>query len=203
MQILKSYNKDLISEIALQCGDSQFNDFNESVYAQSVFRAQRAVAKEYGVLERTVEFTTETETWETIPIKNLRAEFYLSVNDTQYTKRNEIDELETYEYYVRVSEDSDWELNYTDKAVGDEILMKYVSLGETSDEQDGTPILPDKYYEEIINRAVIYIAKLGIAGFSGGKRDKYNLIFKMNIKNSESILGKDSSWISVKPLSYP
>lgn len=203
MQILKKYNKELISEIALQCGDSQFVDFPESLYAQASFRAQREVAKDYNILQKEITFISESETWEDINLVNFVAEAYIKVNGTKYTKRNELDELNDYEYHIRY-EDNGWRLNYTGKLIGDEVTIFYTYLGVPSEENDGTPVIPDKYYEEIINKAVIYIAKLGIAQFTETKKQKYQDIYRINQRQKvDSALAKDNSWIHIKPFIYP
>ena len=203
MQILKAFNKDLISEVALQCGDSQFVDFPETIYAQAAFRAQREVAKDYNILQREITLTTETDTWEDLNLSNFVAEAYVKVNDTKYDKRNELDDADALQYHIRF-DNYQWQLNYTNKVAGDEVNIFYTLTGDVSEEQDGTPIIPDKYYEEVVNKAVIYIAKLGIAQHEGVKLQKYQNVFRINQRQKiDSSLAKDNSWISIKPFIYP
>jgi len=203
MQILKAFNKDLISEVALQCGDSQFVDFPETIYAQAAFRAQREVAKDYNILQREITLTTETDTWEDLNLPNFVAEAYVKVNGTKYDKRNELDDAEGTQYHIRF-DNYQWQLNYIGKVAGDEVIISYTLLGDVSEEQDGTPIIPDKYYEEVVNRSVIYIAKLGIAQYEGAKLQKYQNVYRINQRQKiDSALAKDSSWISIKPFIYP
>lgn len=203
MQILKAFNKDLISEVALQCGDSQFVDFPETIYAQAAFRAQREVAKDYNILQREITLTTESDTWEDLNLPNFVAEAYVKVNGTKYDKRNELDDVDATQYHIRYN-NYQWQLNYTNKVVGDEVNIFYTLTGDVSEEQDGTPIIPDKYYEEVVNKAVIYIAKLGIAQHEGTKLQKYQNVFRINQRQKiDSSLAKDNSWISIKPFIYP
>jgi len=203
MQILKAFNKDLISEVALQCGDSQFVDFPETIYAQAAFRAQREVAKDYNILQREITLTTETDTWEDLNLSNFVAEAYVKVNGTKYDKRNELDDTDATQYHIRF-DNYQWQLNYTNKVAGDEVNIFYTLTGDVSEEQDGTPIIPDKYYEEVVNKAVIYIAKLGIAQHEGVKLQKYQNVFRINQRQKiDSSLAKDNSWISIKPFIYP
>lgn len=243
MQIVQLYNRDFISEVALQCGDTQYNDFNENIYAQCAFRAQREVAKEYEILEKEVVFTTETSDWEILPLKNFRAEYKVLKNGVQMTKNknwkfdttdmhsqettapvgwltdtvpeNELPvfhpeytdktHVETVCYYdIKYDEKAQWVINYVDKKADDEITIYYISTGPDASETDGTPIVPDKYYEDMVNRATILICKLGIAKYLGEKKQKYMDIYKINIKpQHDTRLTKDNSWIQIKPFRYP
>ena len=56
-QIVNVSNDQAISEVALKCGDPFFKDFPRNIYSQSVYRATREIAKEYGIMDRTWSYT--------------------------------------------------------------------------------------------------------------------------------------------------
>ena len=41
----------LIAEVALRCGDSQFEEFEKTIYERALYRANREVAKHYEILD--------------------------------------------------------------------------------------------------------------------------------------------------------
>jgi len=65
-QIVNVSNSEAISEVALKCGDPFFKDFPKNIYNQGVYRAQRSIAKHFGVLDR---LWTHTNTTGTSPIE--------------------------------------------------------------------------------------------------------------------------------------
>lgn len=205
MQILREYNTPLISEIALKCGDPEFNDFNRNLYSQSVLRSQRTVAAKYDILERRVDIKIAEgdPEWVTIPVKNFKVETKFLVNDIEYKKNTELEKENSY--MVRFSDSQEWSFNYTEKTAGDVVSIRYTSLGETSDELDGTPILPDKYYEELIRGAIVYMAEIGKAKFKGEKKVKYDELYQM-YKPEDFLLNpnliKNNSWVEIKPYDF-
>jgi len=56
-QIVNISTKDLISEAALKCGDALMRDLPKNLYSQAVYRAQRFIASQYGLLERVWTYT--------------------------------------------------------------------------------------------------------------------------------------------------
>ena len=49
--------KQLLSEIALRCGDDEFKDFEKQIYQRAIYRCNRDIAKQYGILQKTLQFT--------------------------------------------------------------------------------------------------------------------------------------------------
>lgn len=204
MQIVKGYDKDSISEVALMCGDSLFKDFEENIYAQAIFRAQREIAKTYEILHREIEFIIEEDSVpESVLLGDFKAEYYYSVNGIEYTKNIEIDlsNEEVKEYAIVYNADNkSLYTTYSNKLAGDKVNLKYISIGLTPEEYDGIPIIPAKYYEELLDNAVVYVAKLGIAKFGGEKASKYKDVYRIyNHKQFDSRIAKDNSWIQIKP----
>ena len=108
MQILKAYNKELISEIAIQCDDISFRDFSRDVYAQAAYRAMRSIAKTYGILDYEIAFQVESfdEDWLVLPAVNIRNEVAVIVDDIEYEKVNEFtpeenETTDTLEYIIK------------------------------------------------------------------------------------------------------
>ena len=203
MQIVKNYDKQLVSEIALLCGDSQFQDFSELIYSQASFRSQREVAKSYDILKRKIEFVSETEVAEELLIKDFKAEYKIIVNNAEYSKKTDAIEEEKYDLYYN-PEAKAYYIEYYGKAIGDNIEIYYTSIGLTSEEYDGLPVVPDQYQEEVLEGAVLYIAKLGIAKYENEKKAKYQDLYRIyNRRQYDSRLAKDNSWIEVKPFIYP
>lgn len=203
MQIVKNYDKQLVSEIALLCGDSQFQDFSELIYGQASFRSQREVAKSYDILKRKIEFVSETDIAEELLVKDFKAEYKVIINNIEYSKKTDALEEEKYDLYYN-PEAKAYYIEYYNKAIGDNIEIYYTSIGLTSEEYDGLPVIPDQYQEEIIEGAALYIAKLGIAKYENEKKAKYQDLYRIyNRRQYDSRLAKDNSWIEVKPFIYP
>jgi hypothetical protein len=217
MQIAKSFDRDLISEISLKCGDPDYRDFSDVLYAQAVFRSQRKIAREYGILEKRFTKTIRANDIgrNFILPPNFIAEFEVLVNGISMSKIDYLGEFTetlaisngaTNQYFVRFSEQRQWLFDYINKNIGDVVDIFYTSTGEAAEDLDGTPLLPDTFYEEIIKRSIIYMCELGIAKFQAEKRDKYMNLYKLYVSKKEDYdLGINSTWIMLKPfsLSYP
>ncbi len=203
MQIVKAYNKEIISEVAAMCGDSEYRDHRREFYGQAVYRAMRKIAQEYSLIEYALYLTVEefeVDLWLELPLTNFKGEMEVRVNDIAYNKVND-DPIEEYDYVLKFSNDK-FLLDYTDKKTDDKIYIKYMSNGQTADEFDGTPLIPNRYYEELLNKAVVYISKIGSAKFTAEKREKYLTLLKIYDTPNEDYnphLSKDNQWIMIKP----
>jgi hypothetical protein len=228
MQITNTSYKEILGEIALQCGDPFYNDFKINIYMQAKYRSERSLAKQYKILERkwthtTTELEAEVTTEIVIPQLNFYREVLLIVNGEKYEKvNNELDNtlnltssqvsatttIFPLQYYIRY-DSTQYVLNYTNKAEGDEVSLFYISAIAGSEDYEETdsegnvvvmPVMPDHFTEEIIRRGVTYIAKLGIATFVGEKKQKYADILKMNAgEEHKASLARDDQWTTVKP----
>ena len=100
---------------------------------------------------------------------------------------------------------------YTGAAVDDTIKIYYVSsiaAEEDFEEYDDNgdtnilPVLPNKYHEESIRKAVLYMAQLGIAKFEGDKGKKYQNVLRIYTlpedRDSERGLERERPWIVLK-----
>lgn len=212
MQIVRdAVNQELLSEVALRCNDTEFRDFADHVYAQASYREEREIAREYSILEKcfTVKVDNDQEPI-ILPLPNFKAEYKVEVNGKEYHKVNEliiIDNAEKLEelrqYTIRYFENQ-LSFDYLRRAKGDKISIYYISLGNTGEEYDGTVLIPNKYYEELLRRVCVHMAKLGVAKFTGEKNKKYQTIYQLYSNlNKNANLAVDSQWIQIKPFRYP
>jgi len=203
MQIVKAYNKEIISEVASMCGDPEYRDYKREFYGQAIYRAMRRIAKDYNLTEYALFLTVEdfeVDLWLSLPLSNFRGEIEVRVNDKPYLKTND-DPKNEYEYVIKYSNDS-LVLNYYNKVAKDKVYIKYSSLGQKADEFDGTPLIPDRFYEELLNKAIVYLAKIGVAQFTAEKKEKYLTLLKIYDTPHDDYdphLAKNNQWIVIKP----
>ena len=213
MQPINTSTDKFIDEIALKVGDELFKDFPRKVYNQAVFRAQRELARKYGIVERKwTHTTTETEAERTNSIDlnelSYNADIYLDVNEVRYSKVNELsqpeivnqtepvtsierdrfEEANLREYVIRYDGDR-YTLDYTNKEEGDELVLIYKADVTSESDYDLSgdnfqAILPNKFDEEIIRMGILYIAKVGIARFRAEKSDKYTKAYRLHSRPS-------------------
>ena len=194
-QIVNISNEEAIAEVGLKCGDPFFKDFPRNIYSQAVYRAERGIAKKYGIMERT---WTYTNTDGTSPIAivplNFNGAYRVTVTpvstedetgvETNYSERKIEDVLDNADsttaasnYYYSIMFDSNQRmLYYTWPVADDEIKIYYTSSISGSTDYEGfdeegneqaIPVLPNIYYEEVLRQAVRYMAKLALAKFDG------------------------------------
>lgn len=152
-QIIHISSNDAISEVALKCGDPFYKDFPKNIYAQAVYRAERSIAKEFGILDRILTITTADTTgeveiyklnflgeWrvtltqpedgddesETISMNTIMLNSDGSVNLTKTTWDKLLETDSNYEYAVNYMADR-YILKYTPASVGDVITIYYTS----------------------------------------------------------------------------
>ena len=225
-QIVNISNNELVSEIALKCGDPFFKDFPKNVYGQSAYRAMRIIAKEYNILNRLWSYTT-TESNEEFIIEpsNFNGAWRVTVTpsggiEQEYMERS-FDEVKdntdsTVYFYCIYHSAGTNRLFYTNGNANDTIRIYYTSsIAGTADyegvDDDGNvydiPYLPDKYYDEILRRAVIWICQLGVATFDDRKKQKYIDLLKIYQKREDILpernLELNRPWITIKPFKFP
>lgn len=224
-QIVNVSNSEAISEIALKCGDPFFRDFPRNIYSQAVYRSQRGIAKEFGILDRIWTYTNEdgTSPINVTPL-NLNGVWKIDVVredvTTEYDLRRLEDVLESVDtteaiyhilynanqhmlYYTNAAEDDVVTVYYTSSIAGEEDYEPYDNDGN----EIAVPVLPNKYFEEVIRRGVRYIAQLGLATFEADKAQKYQRVLQMYTRSTdeaiESNLEKSRPFILIKPFQYP
>ena len=102
------------------------------------------------------------------------------------------------------------EYNYVVYVLSDKELVKedyiniyYTSTGRLANETTGKPVLPVKFYEELLRKSILNIAKLGIVSFTGEKKQRYADILGIygaeDRRGSKSKLERNDAWVHVKP----
>jgi len=278
-QIVNVDTADLISETALKCGDALFHDFPKNIYSQAVYRAERAIAKRYGILDRTYTFTNTVGAnngdgsysaditplnfdgaWRvtvqrvgdpvdlnyatlggtssvtgsptvyildylqvqpeqvvrklmTLPTTTIYPEYGLPYASAAPFGIPFDGTLPPYRYAINYQANR-YVLTYSDPAINDIITMYYTSsiAGEEDfepyDSQGNPqiiPLLPNKYYEEILRRSILYIAEIGSVKFLGVKGQQYQMIIKLyrRVEDAEEERGleKDRPFMQIKAYS--
>jgi len=231
-QIVNISWKEAVSETALKCGDPFFKDFPKHIYSQAVYRAERGIAKHYEVMDRILTITnTAGDSEIDIGPLNFNGEWRVTVTkpaaDDESTPQTytyikvqyeDIDDvtsvvLPDYRYSVNYIGNR-YVFRYNNVDATDEINIYYVSsiAGEEDyeyyDNEGNTnliPILPNKYYEETVRRAVVYIGELGIAQFDGIKAQRYARILQRYTRavdvREEKGLERDRPFIQIKAFS--
>ena len=239
----------LLSEVALRCGDPEFKDFEKQIYQRGIYRSNREIAKFYGILQKTFAFTLQDMISSMdddiiLDLPDMKAEFFVSVNGNELVKvANKLEAQYRYCYYLEFREGT-WYFNYTlgdsglvsgiditgqditetmsqslferiessdvqqtIKAFSDEITICYTIIPDL-DSDIGEYDIPSKFEEEQINRAVNYMAKLGIVKYpveTTEKGQKYYRLVQMYKSEKRSDIdaniAKDRPFIKITPWS--
>lgn len=227
VQLINATNSDLLSEIALKCGDIYFKDFPKNIYIQGLFRAQRSIAKELKILDRVWQYTNTTGTSpiDITPLNFDGGAWRITVTpddgDELVYKKVQVDEVlnennSDQAYCALMYNVNRWTLYYVGAAADDVISIYHTASISSEEDYELTdpegnaqliPAIPNKYDEEVIRRTVRYIAQLGIANFAADKRDKYLRVLQVYTRkddeNRELHLDKTRPFIKIKPHIYP
>lgn len=225
-QIVNISNNEAIGEVALKCGDPWFKDFPRNVYSQAVYRAERHIAKLYGVLDRKLTITNTAGTspidieplnvngiWRVVvTLSDETNEEYTEVTLDKVLDNGDSATASTNYYYALIYNANQLTFYYTWPAVNDTIEIYYTSsiAGEDDYEEyddegnaQAIPVLPNKYFEEVIRQAIRYIAQIGIAKFDGAKAEKYGRILQIHTQRRDTVeerhLEKSRPWIEITP----
>lgn len=149
-------NDQLLSEVTLRCGDSEFKDFPKQHYERMLHRAKRSIARKYQLIQRKYSFKVTAKTEEAIKnnvsvyIPSFDAETLVLINGREYGKsaRNKIRVVEAVEDIEMISDANsnieDYNLsaeysyqlfydhrnlifNYTPRTLSDDVELYYVS----------------------------------------------------------------------------
>lgn len=224
-QIVNTSNNELISEVALKCGDPFFKDFPKNIYSQSVYRAQRSIAKQYGIMDRIWSYANidGSSPIEIIPL-NVNGIWKVDKSIEGYTTEYKLVKLEDIlnsqdnrdNFYHIFYDSNKYMLYYTNPDPKDTITIYYTSSIAGEEDYEPTdsegnpnaiPLLPNKYMEEIVRRAVRYIAELGIATFDKEKAERFQRVYRVHSNDIDRVpernLEKSRPWIMIKPFRYP
>ena len=242
-------NNQLLSEVSLRCGDPEFKDFEKQIYQRGIYRSNREIAKFYGILQKSFQFTLQDMTNSVdsdiiLDLPDMKAEYLVSVNGNELVKvANKLESQFRYAYYLEYKEGT-WYFNYTlgdsglvtgiditgqditetmsqslferieagnvvgtIKAMDDVITICYTIIPDLETDE-GDYLVPSKYEEEQIDRAVNYMAKLGITKYPAEGTEKnlkyYRLyqLYKSEKKSDiDKNLAKDREFVKITPWS--
>lgn len=205
---------EIISEIALRCGDRDFDDFEQGVYLQAYYRANRSLGKKYNIYQKLYTFTPETIDDDIVlDIPDFKSEHRVWVNGKELRRlSNRIeDTIEHRDSYYIDYVDTDLLFNYRlkdGKSESDEIAILY-EITPDKETDDGEYAIPTLYEEELIEHTLVYLSKMGMVQFSNEKKAKYRDLYQIVVgeKNrneyDKDLRGKSREWIEVKPFQYP
>lgn len=137
----------LLSEVALRCGDPEFKDFEKQIYQRGAYRSNREIAKFYGILQKTFAFTLSDMVDSIdgdiiLDLPDMKAEYLVSVNGNELVKvSNKLETQMRYVYYLEFREGT-WYFNYT---LGDNGLVSGIDITG----QDITETMSQSLFERI------------------------------------------------------
>lgn len=228
----KLANKQLISEIALRCADTKYTDFDYNIYERALLRADREIAKKYQILNKVYQANINSNEETTLSIDNFRAEYLVACGENQLRKvTHKIEPLMGFCYYLELVDGklkfayklgdiyNDLEQRFNNlndsfsascasAAVIDntphDIIILYTVIPNADAYTDSNYLIPEIYDEERIEKGINYIAKLGVAKFTGDIKVKYAELFKMTNSNSDydKNIVKDNAWVTLKTFDY-
>lgn len=195
-------NKRLIDILAYRCNDAYFDDFSQSVYEESMLFAARAVARKYSLLNRYYSFkaNAKNESDKKAPLKlkihSFSAETMVRVNEIEYSRTHDLrlDGEKIYQLYYGTD---CYLFNYSPRNTEDRIDLLYTAdiTVDDFDDESITPVIPQRYDEDLLKNALLYISELGIAKFREEKKAKYMSIYKLNSnKSTGTESGEKRTW---------
>lgn len=207
-------SKDLLSRVALRCGDTHFQDFDINIYEDALKKANRLIAKKYGIPNKEIRFKTSDMIEDVsdsiiLDITDMKSEYTVKVNgkllsktgfrrvDTDYNSYylEMIDGVYQFDYRYFVNIETKFQ-----KSLDDEIIIYYTALPEYDSELSDY-FIPQKYIEEQINETAKTIAEYGLAKFTDEiKVAKYTRLFQMLSKPSDydKFTTEDKGWGTLK-----
>lgn len=194
--------------VAYRCNDSGYNDLPESAYNEAVLFASRKVAREHSLLNRHYTFDVKTpdelDLIKPIELKlhSFSGETMVLVNNVEYKRSDNLrfndTEEKLYQLYWGVR---NYQFNYTTRTANDRVDLFYTAdiTVDDYDEESITPIIPQRYDEEMIKFTILYLCEIAIARFSAAKKDKWITIFQFNKGKTEGTeSGEVQTWPTLK-----
>jgi len=204
----------LMNEIALRAGDSNFDDLQKNYYKKALLIAKRKVAKRYNLIQRLYtteinivgeeEITSPNETEDVkLPMPNFVSEYQVLINDEPYTKADRLT-IESEKEYVLERNHNQILFNYWVRSEKDVVKIYFTSDINKEDFELETeaPIIPSQYNEEVMSLALVEIAKFGIIKYSGSDKEaRYvNLVklYGMDEVSLDKELIKNDKWAQIE-----
>lgn len=210
-------NNDLLSRVALRTGDQQFKDFDKSIYLDALKKANREIARKYGIPNKVVSFTlsdmiSDVEDTVILDIADMKDEYTVKVNDRVLSK-NSLERMTIdYNCYFLQMLDNAYQFDYRYfvdlenpfvKDLTDEIEIFYTALPDY-DADMSDYFIPHKYVEEQVDLTAMTIAEYALAKFEDEiKIGKYTRLLQMLRKGSDynKFQVEDRPWAVIKPWS--
>ena len=112
-------NAELLSEVLQRVDDIGFKDFNKGIYLNSIFRANRLVARKYHLFRKVMVFTLGNQTQDLskdiiLDIPDMKEAILVNVNGINLNKKDFqlITGAESYSYYLTRTPDGQYLFNY-------------------------------------------------------------------------------------------
>jgi len=112
-------NAELLSEVLQRVDDIGFKDFNKGIYLNSIFRANRLVARKYHLFRKVMVFTLGNQTQDLskdiiLDIPDMKEAILVNVNGINLNKKDFqlITGAESYSYYLARTADGQYLFNY-------------------------------------------------------------------------------------------
>lgn len=112
-------NEELLSEVLQRVDDIGFKDFNKGIYLNSIFRANRLVARKYHLFRKVMDFTLGNMTSDltkdiVLDITDMKEPILVNVNGINLNKKDFqlIPGAESYSYYLSRTPEGQYLFNY-------------------------------------------------------------------------------------------
>jgi len=229
IDLITNIESKLIDLIADRCADSHHRDFHKDEYEESLYRADRKIARKYQILNRMLKFnckivtppeqennedyvSQQKNTDVELNIPSLHQESKVLINQMPYVKGKQnalisnASQNDSYSYYLYYGHNS-LLFNYNPRTEDDDIIIFYMSGAtlENFDADTNKPVIPDKFEDERIRLALIEMAHMGIAKYREEKKQKYIDILRLNDKNRslDPNLVESKASLTIQPYKYP
>lgn len=124
-------NAELLSEVAHQCDDVGFKDFQKSDYMNALYRANRVVARKYHLFQKLFTGTLNKMTSNfsadiLLELPDMKEPILVSINDINLRKKDHqiLENKDMYCYYMFRQPDGTYLFNYTlGMALENEVLL--------------------------------------------------------------------------------
>lgn len=112
-------NSELLSELLERVDDLGFKDFNKGIYLNSIYRANRLVARKYHLFRKVLSFTVGNKATDLskdiiLDIPDMKEPILVSVNDINLNKKDIqlLPGTESYSYYLARTTEGEYLFNY-------------------------------------------------------------------------------------------
>jgi hypothetical protein len=194
--------------VAYRCNDSGYNDLPESAYNEAILFTSRKVARNFSLLNRHYSFNVKTPNEDDLvnPIElklhSFGGETMVLVNNVEHKRTDNLrindTEERLYQLYWGVQ---NYLFNYTFRTKDDRIDLFYTAdiTVDDYDDESITPIIPQRYDEEMIKFTILYLCEIAIARFTGAKKEKWITLFQFNKGKTEGTeSGEVQTWPTLK-----